>query len=47
MINDRCRFTFRLPKELMDKLKVIADRQGLTVNAVILQILWKWLDDNN
>lgn len=38
----RKRFTFRLPGSLFDNLKKEADKQGLSLNAMILQILWEW-----
>lgn len=48
MINDaRKRFTFRLPDSLFEKLKNKADKQGLSLNAMILQILWDWMEDSN
>lgn len=48
MINDaRKRFTFRLPDSLFEKLKNKADKQGLSLNAMILQILWDWMEDIN
>lgn len=48
MINDtRKRFTFRLPDGLFEKLKNKADKQGLSLNAMILQILWDWMEDSN
>ena len=31
----------RMPKELKDIIRELARKQGLTVNAVILQQLWK------
>ncbi len=39
----RKRFTFRLPGSLFDNLKKEADKQGLSLNAMILQILWEWV----
>lgn len=43
---DTVRFTFRLPKELMQQLKDTAYSKGCSVNAFILQILWDWVDRN-
>ena len=40
--DDRIRFTLRLPNELLNKLKEEARRQGVSLNALILQILWDW-----
>lgn len=36
------RFTFRMPEELSKKVKNTAERNGVSVNAQILQILWEW-----
>lgn len=40
--DDRIRFTFRMPEELFERLKSEAQNRGVSVNALILQILWKW-----
>ena len=40
--DERVRFTFRLPQELMEKIKQAANKQGISLNAQILQILWEW-----
>ena len=40
--NERIRFTLRLPNELMDKLKQAAQEQELSINSLILHILWNW-----
>ena len=42
----RGRFTFRLPAELLEKLKKEAKNKGVSLNALILQILWEWISDN-
>ena len=34
--------TLRLPKELLESIRENAKEKGLTLNALILQILWKW-----
>jgi len=36
--------TLRLPNSLLSNLKQIAKSQGLTLNALLLQILWQWLE---
>lgn len=41
--DDRTRFTFRMPGELLQKLKEQANRLGVSVNALILQVLWEWI----
>lgn len=33
--------TIRIPKELHQKLKEQAKKKGLTINALIVQTLWK------
>lgn len=44
-IDKRARFTFRLPNELLRKLKKEAEKQGSSVNALMLQILWEWKEE--
>lgn len=45
MINDnRARFTFRMPEELYRMLDVRADELGVSKNALILQILWDYVE---
>lgn len=36
----------RAPDELKKKLKRFAKKQGVTRNALILQILWEWVRKN-
>lgn len=38
--------TVRAPDSLQESLKDKAREQGLTRNALILQILWEWIDKN-
>lgn len=38
--------TFRPPDELRQHLKKAANRRGVTMNALILQILWSWVKNN-
>lgn len=38
----RIRFTFRIPEQLLSELKAEAENTGVSINALILQILWKW-----
>lgn len=45
-IDTRERFTLRLPKTLFDQLKEEAHSQGHSLNALILHILWEWVEDN-
>lgn len=36
----------RAPQELKEKLQEYAKRKGWTLNALILQILWAWVREN-
>ncbi|WP_455649081.1 hypothetical protein [Enterocloster citroniae] len=38
--------TVRANDELQNKLKKLAEKQGYTRNALILQILWAWVREN-
>lgn len=40
----RERFTFRMPAKLMTMLKTESNELGVSLNALILQILWDWVD---
>ncbi len=40
------RFTFRMPKELSEKIKFVANKNGVSVNAQILFILREWVKEN-
>lgn len=42
MTNDAGRFTLRLTKELKQWLEDSAKRMGVSLNALVLQILWEW-----
>lgn len=35
--------TLRIPISLLNNLKEIADKQGYTLNGLILNILWEWI----
>ena len=35
--------TIRPPDELRNLIRATAKRKGLTVNALVLQILWDWI----
>lgn len=43
--DDRLRFTLRVPKNLFDLVQNKANLVGVSTNALILQILWKWSED--
>lgn len=45
MKNDaRERFTLRLPTALFTKLQINGEELGVSTNALILQILWNWME---
>jgi len=45
MKNDtRERFTLRLPTTLFTKLQLNGEELGVSINALILQILWNWME---
>ncbi len=39
--------TIRPPDELRQQIRASAERKGLTVNALILQILWDWVQSQD
>ena len=41
--DDRARFTFRLPVALYETLRVEAKTRGVSINSIILQILWDFV----
>lgn len=43
----KARFTFRIPETTFSKLKEEADKRGVSLNALILQILWDWVKQND
>lgn len=45
--NDEVRFTLRLPKKTMQKIKNKSDEIGISNNALVLQILWEWAERQN
>lgn len=44
--DDRARFTFRMPEKLLTQIKTESEALGVSVNALILQILWEWVKKN-
>lgn len=40
------RNTLRAPEELITALKRIARRKGKTMNGIIVDILWDWLENH-
>jgi predicted HicB family RNase H-like nuclease len=43
MTKDAERFTLRLPQELKRQLNTECRRMGVSLNALMLHILWGWL----
>lgn len=41
------KFTLRVPKELLDKLRVVADEHGRSLNKEIEFIIKKYLEETN
>ena len=41
---DRLRFTFRMPDKLKENLNKRADELGISLNSLILKILWDYLN---
>ena len=42
--DDRERFTLRLPTTLFSKIQSNAQEIGTSTNALILQVLWEWIN---
>lgn len=42
--DERTRFTLRIPEKLFRIIQKKADAAGVSTNALILQILWQWLE---
>lgn len=47
MTEERKRYTFRLAKGLYLKLEQEAKKQGISINALMLKILWDWSERKN
>lgn len=45
-VDERTRFTLRLPTELLRLIGISANKVGVPINALILQILWDWVKAN-
>lgn len=43
----RTRFTFRMPEQLYLKLDELANELGVSKNALILQVLWDYLEEQD
>lgn len=44
--DNRERFTLRMPKRLYEAIGEQATETGVSLNALILHILWDWLKEN-
>ena len=45
--DEKVRFTFRLPVPLFTKVKDVARHEGVSVNAVMLKILWQYFENKS
>ena len=43
--DERARFTFRIPIKLMQLLREESEEKGISINSLILQILWDGIKD--
>ena len=42
-MTEKSRIGLRIPKDILDQFKMIAQNRGISVNALIINILWEWL----
>ena len=42
-MTEKSRIGLRIPKDILDQFKMIAQNRGISVNAFIINILWEWL----
>lgn len=42
-MSEKARIGLRIPKDILDHFKMIAQNRGISVNALIINILWEWL----
>ena len=45
MTSKRIRAGLRIPIELNTELILLAEKNGISKNALILQILWNWVEN--
>ena len=45
-IDNRTRFTLRLPKPLYNRICTEAERMGISTNSMFVKILWDWVIEN-
>lgn len=45
--DERVRYTFRLPVNLMKIIRNKSEEKGVTLNAFMLQILWEWVNQQH
>lgn len=43
MTNDAVRFTLRITKALKQQLNNRSQQMGISVNSLVIQILWDWV----
>lgn len=46
MTRETERFTLRLTKKLKEQLDKSGKRMGVSLNALVVQILWDWVAEN-
>lgn len=46
-LNFRKRFTFRMPEQLYSKFDERASELGVSKNALILEVLWSYLEEQD
>jgi predicted HicB family RNase H-like nuclease len=44
MTHEMDRFTLRITKELKDQLQANGKKMGLSLNSLVVQILWAWVE---
>ncbi len=47
MTNDTTRFTLRLPSELKERLMERSEKMGISLNSLVIQMLWQWLEERS
>ena len=44
-IDNRVRFTLRLPNKLLNLIGEKSNEEGVSINSFILKILWEWVKE--
>nr|DAU88536.1 MAG TPA: antitoxin [Caudoviricetes sp.] len=47
MTSERMRFTLRLPENLLTRLGKASNELGVSINSLIIQILWDYVKEVN